>query len=163
MSSNANICQICSAPLMEDGFCPECTISHTHLMKIEAQPQTPHVDAKVAVGGGTLIELVSQREFAVAYPLCAIGRAPGNQIVIRKDPSVSRFHCLITATGGNFYIQDLESRNGTFVNASRVRSKSLLNDGDSVRVGRVRFRFMSGVTENSAPGPGGIQEAAERR
>ena len=50
----------------------------------------------------------------------SIGRDPANRLTI-GDNSISRRHCLIREEGGRHAIQDLDSRNGTFVNGVPVR------------------------------------------
>jgi two-component system cell cycle response regulator len=58
-----------------------------------------------------------------------------------EDDSISRFHAEISAQDGAFFITDLASKNGTFVNDERVTSAEL-RDGSRVRLGtRVAFRF----------------------
>lgn len=69
-----------------------------------------------------------------------IGRLPANGITI-ADSSVSSTHARITRTPEGFVIEDLQSRNGTFVNGEKVESKRLLADGDLVRLGKVILTF----------------------
>jgi diguanylate cyclase (GGDEF)-like protein len=58
------------------------------------------------------------------------------------DDGISRFHARISARGGSrYWLEDLESSNGTFVNGRRVSSCELCN-GDTLQLGpRVSFRF----------------------
>jgi diguanylate cyclase (GGDEF)-like protein len=57
------------------------------------------------------------------------------------DDSISRLHAEISVKAGTFFITDLASRNGTFVDDQRVVSAEL-HDGSQVRLGaRVTFRF----------------------
>jgi hypothetical protein len=52
------------------------------------------------------------------------------------DPEVSRHHAQVrVAVGGGLEIDDLGSRNGTWVNGTRIRSATPLTSGDVVRVG----------------------------
>jgi hypothetical protein len=70
-----------------------------------------------------------------------IGRAPSNSISI-ADGSVSSNHARIVRTGEGFFLEDLQSRNGTFVNGEKVaEEKRLLADGDLIRVGKVILTF----------------------
>ncbi len=68
-----------------------------------------------------------------------IGRAGSCDIVV-PDPSVSRRHAEVAREGGRFYIKDLGSTNGTFVNGRRV-SRQLLADGDLIGLGKVTAHF----------------------
>jgi diguanylate cyclase (GGDEF)-like protein len=71
-----------------------------------------------------------------------VGRSRNAQIRI-DDESVSRLHARILSTAGNAALQDLRSKNGTYVNSVRIRDTRLLN-GDIVRVGRVSLKYLSG-------------------
>lgn len=70
-----------------------------------------------------------------------IGRMEANDVVI-DDPTVSRFHAEIFKDGKNFYVRDLESTNGTFVNGNRVKVKKL-HDGDIITLGISKLRWIS--------------------
>jgi len=56
-------------------------------------------------------------------------------------PSVSRRHARIRVAAGNAIIDDLGSKNGTYVRGERISTEVVLNDGDEVRVGSVVFQF----------------------
>ncbi|MGH9160935.1 MAG: FHA domain-containing protein [Vicinamibacteraceae bacterium] len=69
-----------------------------------------------------------------------IGRMPG--AAVRLDhPGVSRCHAQITVTDGEATLEDLGSRNGTYVNRRRVASAVRLQDGDRVTIGPVDLTF----------------------
>jgi diguanylate cyclase (GGDEF)-like protein len=70
-----------------------------------------------------------------------IGRANDATIAI-DEPSISRRHARIVHAGdGRYFVEDLGSRNGTFVNGARVR-RVALTSGDRLQLGRVTlFRF----------------------
>ena len=57
------------------------------------------------------------------------------------DVSVSSKHARVARTAEGFVIEDLKSRNGTFVNGERVTDKRILEDNDVVRFGRVILTF----------------------
>lgn len=69
-----------------------------------------------------------------------VGREEDNDIQL-SDPSVSKHHAVIRLVKGRPVIDDLESRNGTFVNNERVR-KSLLRPGDRIGLGKSTIRFI---------------------
>ncbi len=72
--------------------------------------------------------------------LTALGRHPENTVEI-PDRSVSKFHAQIQRThDGRYILQDLGSRNGTYVAGQRVERFDLA-DGDELVLGTVRFRF----------------------
>jgi diguanylate cyclase (GGDEF)-like protein len=71
-----------------------------------------------------------------------IGRSPSNDLFIDQE-SVSRHHARITFDGSHYWVQDLQSTNGTFVNDDAIREQKL-RDGDQLRVGRSILKFMTG-------------------
>ncbi|MCS6851183.1 MAG: GGDEF domain-containing protein [Gemmataceae bacterium] len=60
-----------------------------------------------------------------------------------EDESVSRRHAIIQPEPDGYHVIDLQSTNGTYVNETRV-SRSLLKNGDILRVGVGIYRFLSG-------------------
>lgn len=72
---------------------------------------------------------------------CSIGRGSGNELVL-SHPKVSRQHALIQAQKQHeYWIIDLGSSNGTFVNGHRVTQPTLLGNGDRIEVGPFRLLF----------------------
>ena len=71
-----------------------------------------------------------------------IGRLPENQICL-DAPDVSRQHAIITQEGERFILQDLNSRNGTYVNEKLVQ-KTELFEGDLIRIGNYLLTFQDG-------------------
>jgi len=63
-----------------------------------------------------------------------IGRDERNNIVL-NDKSVSRFHAEVRAEGGTYYVVDLKSRNGLFVNGNQIKGKAALSLGVPVTLG----------------------------
>ena len=57
-------------------------------------------------------------------------------------PTVGRQHALIQYVGGDYYLTDKGSRNGSFVNGVRVTEKQTLRHGDVVRIYKYAFRFL---------------------
>jgi pSer/pThr/pTyr-binding forkhead associated (FHA) protein len=78
------------------------------------------------------------------YPLnksvTTIGRKLDNDIVI-QDPLVSRYHAEIRKEGGVFYLHDLESTCGTFVNQKNISSGQLYS-GDIILFANVPIMFV---------------------
>ena len=58
-------------------------------------------------------------------------------VVWLESPTVSRRHARILVTGGQAILEDLGSKNGTFVRGRRITAPTVLADGDDFRVGRV--------------------------
>jgi pSer/pThr/pTyr-binding forkhead associated (FHA) protein len=72
-----------------------------------------------------------------------IGRSPSATLTI-SDARVSRLHARIDLTDGTLSIRDLDSRNGTLVNARPIDGPVALRDGDEIDIGTSRIVF-SGV------------------
>lgn len=64
-----------------------------------------------------------------------IGRESDNAIVIADDAFVSTHHARITRTNDGVVITDLGSRNGTFLNGTRLTSPRPVHTGDRVQIG----------------------------
>jgi pSer/pThr/pTyr-binding forkhead associated (FHA) protein len=74
-------------------------------------------------------------------PLC-IGRETSNDIPLDWDDGVSRVHAMFEPVGGAWtLVDDGLSRNGSFVNGERVRSRRRLADGDLIMLGHTLLAF----------------------
>jgi FHA domain-containing protein len=72
-----------------------------------------------------------------------IGRDPTLDICL-DSPKVSRRQALIEINGGHATIEDLGSKNGTFVRQTRIERATTLGSGDEIRIGRFTFVFRFG-------------------
>lgn len=64
-----------------------------------------------------------------------IGRSQRAELLF-EDDGVSRTHARIRREGSEYQVEDLGSRNGTFVNGLRVKSPTRVQDGDKIQLGR---------------------------
>jgi hypothetical protein len=81
------------------------------------------------------------------FPLDAIaslGRDVNNTIVV-DDPFASGEHAAITFRGRSWYVEDLESTNGTFLNGGQVEGPTPMGYGDEIQIGEVRLRLERGA------------------
>lgn len=81
-------------------------------------------------------------EWRALGPRCVVGREAPADLVI-PDGQLSRRHCALAKGEEGVVLEDLSSRNGTFVNGERVKRRELL-DGDVIEVGRQLFLFLKG-------------------
>ena len=73
-----------------------------------------------------------------------IGRGEGVQLWV-NDKNISRAHCqMIYDDSGQLFVEDLKSRNGTFVNGERIE-ETQLRSGDHIQVGQITFVLEVGV------------------
>ena len=64
-----------------------------------------------------------------------IGRSARSDIIL-QDVGISRQHCRVRVSESGVSIRDMNSKNGTAVNGQRIRSETVLTDGDLIEVGR---------------------------
>ncbi len=77
------------------------------------------------------------RTFSLGEKL-AIGRDHSNDIVL-ENPRVSRFHAVIEQKAGRFYVKDLNSTNGTYLDGNRVDADYPLNEGSVMQISGYQF------------------------
>ena len=90
------------------------------------------------LGGYTLTW--GSREFRLGDGVHLIGREPGASVCL-DSTVISRRHAQIVVAGGGVRIEDLGSKNGTFVGERPVTSPCSLRDGDEIRVGDFTLTF----------------------
>jgi pSer/pThr/pTyr-binding forkhead associated (FHA) protein len=72
--------------------------------------------------------------------ITTLGRDVNNAVVV-DDEFVSAEHAVLTFRGRTWYVEDLDSTNGTFVNGSPVDGVAPLGYGDEIQLGQVRLRL----------------------
>jgi pSer/pThr/pTyr-binding forkhead associated (FHA) protein len=84
--------------------------------------------------------------------VCAIGRAENNDVQLAHD-SVSASHATLLLKRGTWYVVDLQSANGTYVDGYRVAGERALPEGATLRTGDVtmRLRQLTSVMKPSDP------------
>ena len=104
----------------------------------------PRFRAAVEVGiltpmqvGLEVYERGAQRSLQARAPL-EIGRSKQSGISLH-DSEVSRRHARLAAHDGTLFVEDLESRNGTFLNGRRVTESIEVREGDAIDVGTTRL------------------------
>ena len=80
-----------------------------------------------------------------------IGRSSACDVALTWDARVSRSHALIERIAGEWtVIDDGLSRNGTFLNGTRLQARHRLADGDQISVGRSRLFYREPIADDSA-------------
>ena len=72
--------------------------------------------------------------------VATLGRDVNNTIVV-DDPFASTEHAVLSFRGRAWYLEDLESTNGTYLNGAPIDGLATVAFGDELQVGRVRFRL----------------------
>lgn len=102
-------------------------------------------------------------EIAVPGPEFVIGRQEGCDLR-PKSETVSRRHCSITLTDSGVVVADLKSRNGVYVNGSKIEDQVLLKPGDQLRVGKLEFEVLInyGLGASKKPHVASVKDAVNR-
>jgi hypothetical protein len=106
-----------------------------------------------------------EAELPVRSSFARIGQGPQNDIVL-DDDSVSTSHAQIEYRSDGWFLTDLESKNGTYVNGNRLVPgvATAVPDGAMVAFGALKLRFRHGEVAPSAADTGrSSREAAPRR
>jgi hypothetical protein len=91
------------------------------------------------------IDGVVIKEVQLTKDRTTLGRRPYNDIVI-DNLAVSGEHAVLQMVGGQVYLEDLNSTNGTYVNGKTAK-KQLLQNGDMIEVGKYQIKFVNEAAE----------------
>ena len=86
---------------------------------------------------------VIKKNFRLSDDPAVIGRHPECSIQI-DDGSVSRHHARVVCVDGVWFLEDLDSRNGTFLNGQAIQKQTRLFDGAVIKICDISFDFHSG-------------------
>jgi FHA domain/zinc-ribbon domain len=143
-ADGANYCQKCGAFL---GNQERPGDSSTATYRIDETGELVPVDVEevVAHEGAALVIRAGGGRVGESFPLdgdrMTIGRRPDSDVFL-DDVTVSRDHALLVKRSGDYYLDDLGSLNGTYVNRHRIESHRL-EDGDELQVGKFKLTFLS--------------------
>src|SRR3954467_5484812 len=82
--------------------------------------------------------------FELDIDRAVIGRSADCEVAV-DVPAVSRRHAAILRDRGRYFVEDLQSRNGTYLNDKRITERSPLDEGDQLIICDQEFRFHSGL------------------
>jgi pSer/pThr/pTyr-binding forkhead associated (FHA) protein len=77
------------------------------------------------------------------FPLRAVtslGGDPGNDVVVNDDYASAR-HSVVSFDGSQWWVEDMGSTNGTFLNGEQIDRRTALHYGDEIELGRLRLRL----------------------
>ncbi|WP_274715824.1 FHA domain-containing protein [Thermoleophilum album] len=140
-SESASYCQRCGAFLARIG---ESEGGTTEAYQIDPSGELRPIDIEEAAAGGALVIRSGGGRAGELFELSGerttIGRSP-NADVFLDDVTVSRNHAVVVRRRDGFYIDDLGSLNGTYVNRRRIESHRLTH-GDELQIGKYRLTFL---------------------
>ena len=73
-------------------------------------------------------------------PLTSLGRSPTNTIML-KDSFASSEHALVLLRGGQWWLEDRHSSNGTLLNGYRIEEPVVVSAGDVISIGQVDLKL----------------------
>jgi hypothetical protein len=103
-------------------------------------------DPAAALGRLVVVASGGQPPPGAVFALDAVttlGRDLGSSVVL-DDPYASTRHAVLTFRGSAWYVEDLGSTNGTFVDGAPVSGVAPLGYGDEIQIGEIRLRLERG-------------------
>lgn len=95
----------------------------------------PHEGATLTVNSDTM----PAQRFCLR-PVTALGRAQDNHLIV-DDRFASANHALVVWREGRWWVEDLDSHNGTYLNGERITKPQPLSSGDRIGIGETELRF----------------------
>ncbi len=86
------------------------------------------------------VEGIEAGQSWVLQSVTKLGRAATNTIVL-AEPFASNEHALVAWRGGQWWLEDLKSSNGTLLNGVRIQEPTVLSAGDVIGFGRISMRL----------------------
>ncbi len=141
----SNFCSSCGAPLA-DAVSPDTTVTFMPGELETDLEEEVHISPEELEGGrGVLIVRRGPNagsKFFLDSDETQVGRHPESDIFL-DDVTVSRRHAEFRRRDGKFFIHDVGSLNGTYVNRQQVDETQLAN-GDELQIGRFKLTFYTG-------------------
>jgi pSer/pThr/pTyr-binding forkhead associated (FHA) protein len=145
VAEGANYCPKCGAfqgapePQQED------VTTATYVIDDQTGELKPVDVGDVAAQSGALVVRSGGGRVGQSFPLSGekmtIGRSPETDVFL-DDVTVSREHATLVRRGGDWFLDDAGSLNGTYVNRQRVDSHRL-EDGDELQIGKFKQTYFA--------------------
>lgn len=99
--------------------------------------------------GNSYLKLINRKE-TIPYKIkeeymldeeVTIGRDGQNNIALR-DPYISKKHARIIQDEGQYFLEDLDSANGVYLNNEKILDVIMLKNGDRIKLGQIEFLFV---------------------
>ena len=145
VGEGANYCPKCGAYLGAEQERKDDVTTATYIIDDTTGELRPVDVTDVAAESGALVIRSGGGRVGQSFPLAGerltIGRSP-EAAVFLDDVTVSRDHALLVKRSDDYYLDDLGSLNGTYVNRHRIESHRL-EDGDELQVGKFKLTYIS--------------------
>lgn len=129
---NVEYCDIKPEKSIRGDHTDEREEATTLLSAVHAQPQA------------ALIHEESHTKFLLVHPMTIVGKLPGTAQIILKEATVSRIHARIVYKEDEYYLEDLNSKNGTYVNECLLENRESLKlkSGDRIKFADVECTYV---------------------
>ena len=142
-AEGANYCQKCGAFLGDQTETKSGDTTEVYQVDETGELRPVDLD-EMTHEGATLVIRSGGGRAGEAFNLGAerntIGRSPDAEVFL-DDVTVSRNHALVVRRRDGFYVDDLGSLNGTYVNRRRIESHKL-DDGDEIQIGKYKLSYL---------------------
>ena len=144
VAEGANYCPKCGAFQGAAEAPKEDATTATYVIDDQTGELKPVDVGDVAAQSGALVVRSGGGRVGQSFPLTGekmtIGRSPEAGVFL-DDVTVSREHATLVRRGGDWFLDDSGSLNGTYVNRQRVDSHRLA-DGDELQIGKFKLTFL---------------------
>jgi len=145
VTEGANYCQRCGAYVGVREDERDDATTATYMIDEQTGELRPVDVGDVAASTGALVIRSGGGKVGQSFPLegerLTIGRSPEAEIFL-DDVTVSRDHAVLVRRGGEWFLDDSGSLNGTYVNRRRIESHKLA-DGDELQVGKYKLTYLA--------------------
>ncbi len=145
VAEGANYCPKCGAFQGAPETVKEDVTTATYVIDDQTGELKPVDVGDVAAQSGALVIRSGGGRVGQSFPMTGekmtIGRSPETDVFL-DDVTVSREHATLVRRGGDWYLDDSGSLNGTYVNRQRVDSHRL-QDGDELQIGKFKLTFFA--------------------
>jgi hypothetical protein len=131
-----------SKTIVGTGVKPVDTRRRTQILNSFPEQQNANVFSGTSAGKIRIVEgIQAGREIEIGPEGLLIGRTEGSLLL--SENIVSRKHAVLYRQNDSYFIEDLNSTNGTYINNYRI-TKSVLKTGDIVKIGNTKMQFLKG-------------------
>jgi pSer/pThr/pTyr-binding forkhead associated (FHA) protein len=145
VAEGANYCPKCGAFQGAAEAPKEDATTATYVIDDQTGELKPVDVGDVAAQSGALVVRSGGGRVGQSFPMSGekmtIGRSPETDVFL-DDVTVSREHATLVRRGGDWFLDDSGSLNGTYVNRQRVDSHRLA-DGDELQIGKFKLTFFA--------------------
>jgi pSer/pThr/pTyr-binding forkhead associated (FHA) protein len=143
-SDDSNYCRRCGGR-MHIADPNETTITYSAADRDAIDETREHglsTGLQIRAGGGREGETIP-----LDLDVLTIGRSPHSDLFL-DDITVSRHHARVLRDEGGFWVEDLNSLNGTYVNRKRIEQQRLFDD-DELQIGKFKLTFLEQVDQGA--------------